>query len=81
MANAFKSGASQSRTTNDFNERAKQLSERLGAIEKPAQMKRGNAPRRSFKAGPRPEADTEPKGEVETTSEKDEGEAEGETEA
>ena len=63
MANAFKSGASQSRTTDDFNERAKQLSERLGAIEKPAQMKRGNAPRRSFKAGPRPEADTEPKDE------------------
>ncbi|CAA2105518.1 hypothetical protein MBUL_03232 [Methylobacterium bullatum] len=81
MANAFKSGASQSRTTNDFNERAKQLSERLGAIEKPAQMKRGNAPRRSFKAGPRPEADTEPKGEVETTSEKDEDEGEAENEA
>ncbi|WP_375409281.1 hypothetical protein [uncultured Methylobacterium sp.] len=60
MANAFKSGASQSRSTNDFNERAKQLSERLGAIEKPAQMKRGNAPRRSFKSGPRPEADAVP---------------------
>jgi DNA replication initiation complex subunit (GINS family) len=63
VANAFKSGASQSRTTDDFNERAKRLSERLGAIEKPIQMKRGNAPRRSFKAGPRPEADTEPKAE------------------
>lgn len=58
MANAFKSGASQSRSTNDFNERAKQLSERLGAIEKPIQMKRGNAPRRTFKSGPRPEGET-----------------------
>jgi hypothetical protein len=58
VANAFKSGASQSRSTNDFNERAKLLSERLGAIEKPVQMKRGNAPRRTFKAGPRPEEET-----------------------
>ncbi len=75
MANAFKSGASQARTTDDFNERAKRLSERLGAIEKPAQMKRGNAPRRSFKAGPRPEADAVPEeAQAETETEtKDEG--------
>ncbi len=73
MANAFKSGASQSRSTNDFNERAKQLSERLGAIEKPAQAKRGNAPRRSFKAGPRPEAGDEPRGEAEAKTETEDG--------
>lgn len=78
MANAFKSGASQSRSTGDFNERAKQLSERLGAIEKPTQMKRGNAPRRSFKAGPRPEAGVEPQAEVET---EEKPETEGETES
>ncbi|MCK2052892.1 hypothetical protein [Methylobacterium sp. 37f] len=66
MANAFKSGASQSRSTNDFNERAKQLSERLGAIEKPIQMKRGNAPRRTFKAGPRPEEETSEQAEPQT---------------
>lgn len=59
MANAFKSGASQSRSTNDFNERAKLLSERLGAIEKPVQAKRSNAPRRTFKAGPSPEEATD----------------------
>ncbi|KQO67226.1 MULTISPECIES: hypothetical protein [unclassified Methylobacterium] len=66
MANAFKSGASQSRSTNDFNERAKLLSERLGAIEKPVQMKRGNAPRRTFKAGPRPEEETAEPAEAQT---------------
>lgn len=71
MANAFKSGASQSRSTNDFNERAKQLSERLGAIEKPVQTKRSNAPRRSFKSGPQAEA--EPKEEAQ------EGQNEAET--
>ena len=81
MANAFKSGASQSRTTGDFNERAKQLSERLGAIEKPAQMKRGNAPRRSFKAGPRPEPETEPKEDVEKNTETDKADGEPETDA
>lgn len=75
MANAFKSGASQSRSTNDFNERAKQLSERLGAIEKPAQMKRGNAPRRSFKSGPRPEAEAVP-AEAETEVAENENEME-----
>ncbi len=63
MANAFKSGASQSRSTNDFNERAKRLSERLGEIEKPIQSKRSNAPRRSFKSGPRPEGEAEPQAE------------------
>ncbi|MBX9930103.1 MAG: hypothetical protein K2Y56_00935 [Methylobacterium sp.] len=82
MANAFKSGASQSRSTNDFNERAKQLSERLGAIEKPAQMKRGNAPRRSFKSGPRPEEASVPieAPEAETENE-NESEDKTETEA
>jgi DNA replication initiation complex subunit (GINS family) len=66
VANAFKSGASQSRSTNDFNERAKLLSERLGAIEKPVQMKRANAPRRTFKAGPRPEGETTEPAEAQT---------------
>lgn len=83
MANAFKSGASQSRSTNDFNERAKALSERLGAIEKPIQMKRGNAPRRTFKAGPRPEGETSEPAEPQTEgheTEEAEG-AESETEA
>lgn len=82
MANAFKSGASQSRTTNDFNERAKQLSERLGAIEKPVQMKRANAPRRSFKSGPQAEPGSEPKGEVvEAQSDAESPEAENESDA
>ncbi len=72
MANAFKSGASQARTTDDFNERAKRLSERLGAIEKPAQMKRGNTPRRSFKAGPRPETEGPEEAQAGTET-KDEG--------
>ncbi len=80
MANAFKSGASQSRSTNDFNERAKQLSERLGAIEKPAQTKRSNAPRRSFKSGP--QAETEPKGEAhEGRDEAEANETENESDA
>jgi hypothetical protein len=69
VANAFKSGASQSRSTNDFNERAKLLSERLGAIEKPVQMKRGNAPRRTFKAGPRPEEETAEPAEAQDSAE------------
>ncbi|KQP31717.1 hypothetical protein ASF49_09755 [Methylobacterium sp. Leaf104] len=90
MANAFKSGASQSRSTNDFNERAKLLSERLGAIEKPVQMKRANAPRRTFKAGPRPEGETAEPAEAQTeaheTAETEDGEtenheSEGRTEA
>jgi hypothetical protein len=79
VANAFKSGASQSRSTGDFNERAKLLSERLGAIEKPLQMKRGNAPRRSFKSGPRPEGEpVAEQAQTETETETD-NEAEGET--
>ncbi|MCJ2035309.1 hypothetical protein [Methylobacterium sp. J-068] len=80
MANAFKSGASQSRSTNDFNERAKLLSERLGAIEKPIQVKRGNAPRRTFKAGPRPEDESSPATEPQAEGhEAAESEAEAET--
>jgi hypothetical protein len=82
VANAFKSGASQSRSTNDFNERAKLLSERLGAIEKPAQLKRGNAPRRTFKAGPRPEGDSGDQAETRTEEkETSESETENGTEA
>ncbi|MDB5646638.1 hypothetical protein [Methylobacterium sp.] len=84
MANAFKSGASQSRSTNDFNERAKLLSERLGAIEKPAQLKRGNAPRRTFKAGPRPEGEPTEQAEPQTEGHEaaeSEGEAESSTES
>ena len=85
MANAFKSGASQSRSTNDFNERAKLLSERLGAIEKPVQMKRGNAPRRTFKAGPRPEEETVEPAEAQTegheTAEGEDTESETRSEA
>lgn len=82
MANAFKSGASQSRSTNDFNERAKRLSERLGEIEKPVQSKRSNAPRRSFKSGPRPEGDAaQPTEGAETrTDEAADGHSESETE-
>lgn len=81
MANAFKSGASQSRSTNDFNERAKLLSERLGAIEKPIQTKRANAPRRTFKAGPRPEGETAEQAEPQTEGhETDDSEAESDTE-
>ncbi|WP_264045243.1 hypothetical protein [Methylobacterium flocculans] len=81
MANAFKSGASQSRSTNDFNERAKLLSERLGAIEKPIQNKRSNTPRRTFKAGPRPEDEAGDKAEPQAEGHEAAETAEGETEA
>lgn len=81
MANAFKSGASQSRSTNDFNERAKRLSERLGEIEKPVQSKRSNAPRRSFKSGPRPEGDAEQPAEGAETRNEEAETAEGHSES
>lgn len=59
VATVSRTGKSQSPSMKEFNERARIVSERTGAVPKPNLSARTNT-RRSFKSGPRPAAEAEP---------------------